>query len=184
PWGVAGGSAGTLGRTMVRRADGSLVDIGKRSSHRAEVGDVLVIEGAGGGGYGSPLDREPERVLNDVLDGLVTVGRARSVYGVEIANGTVDWERTAELRSGRLSRNDAASAFDRGDGFRAWEATHGAASAIISAWLQKMPPRLRALAKEQAYSQLAATGVAPWPENTIAETLRHIEDRLGRHQQH
>jgi N-methylhydantoinase B len=184
PWGVAGGSAGTLGSTRVRRANGSLIDIGKRSSHRAAVGDVLVIEGAGGGGYGNAMDREPQRVLDDVLDGLVSVGRARSIYGVEITDGSLDSEKTAELRSQHLSGNVAAPAFDRGEGFRAWDATHGKASALISAWLQKLPARLRALAKEQAYSQLASAGDAPWPEDTIAETLRNIEDRLGGHQQH
>jgi hypothetical protein len=130
------------------------------------------------------MDREPQRVLDDVLDGLVSVGRARSIYGVEITDGSLDSEKTAELRSQHLSGNVAAPAFDRGEGFRAWDATHGKASALISAWLQKLPARLRALAKEQAYSQLASAGDAPWPEDTIAETLRNIEDRLGGHQQH
>ena len=35
-------------------------------------GDVLVIEGTSGGGYGNPLDRDPELVLRDVLDGIVS----------------------------------------------------------------------------------------------------------------
>ena len=36
----------------------------------------------GGGGYGDPLDREPERVLTDVIDGYVSIEGARSDYGV------------------------------------------------------------------------------------------------------
>jgi len=44
--------------------------------------DVLVLQSAGGGGYGDPLDREPERVVADVREGLVSPTRARDVYGV------------------------------------------------------------------------------------------------------
>ena len=39
---------------------------------------------AGGGGYGDPLDREPERVLGDVVEGYVTVARALKDYGVVV----------------------------------------------------------------------------------------------------
>jgi N-methylhydantoinase B len=58
---------------------------------------------AGGGGYGSPLERAPERVAHDVAEGWISRERARSVYGVEItSDGAVDRERTERLR-GRLA---------------------------------------------------------------------------------
>jgi N-methylhydantoinase B len=45
-------------------------------------GEFVVSHSAGGGGYGSPLQRAPERVLHDVREGWVTSKRARDVYGV------------------------------------------------------------------------------------------------------
>ena len=53
----------------------------------------------GGGGYGPAAEREPERVLRDVLEGKVSVERARDVYGVAIEGSEVDRAATAELRS-------------------------------------------------------------------------------------
>ena len=39
----------------------------------------------GGGGYRDPLERDPERVLVDVINGVVTVAHASEVYGVVVA---------------------------------------------------------------------------------------------------
>ncbi len=52
------------------------------------------------GGYGDPLERDPEAVLGDVLDGYVTVAGARANYGVVIDQQslTIDHAATAELR--------------------------------------------------------------------------------------
>jgi N-methylhydantoinase B len=70
--------------------------------------DIQYIRYDGGGGYGDPLDRDPEFVLKDLLWGLVTAGPARDVYGVvfDSGNKSVDYdatiERRAALRSERL----------------------------------------------------------------------------------
>lgn len=45
-------------------------------------GDILYVRAASGGGFGDPLDRSPEWVLNDVLNGFVSPQTARSIYGV------------------------------------------------------------------------------------------------------
>ena len=59
----------------------------------------LRLRGARGGGYGDPLLRDPEAVLADVLDGLVSAATARRDYGVVItADGTVDAAATTALR--------------------------------------------------------------------------------------
>ena len=47
-------------------------------------GDTLLLELGGGGGWGDPLTREPERVLDDVRNGYVSPEAAREVYGVVI----------------------------------------------------------------------------------------------------
>ena len=58
----------------------------------------------GGGGYGNPLDREPERVLDDLLDEKISPEAARDVYGVVVEDGVLDLAATearrAELRTG------------------------------------------------------------------------------------
>jgi N-methylhydantoinase B/oxoprolinase/acetone carboxylase alpha subunit len=61
---------------------------------------VVTIDAPGGGGYGNPLEREPETVEADVAEGYVTPERARSDYGVVIdqGSGKVDTEATRALR--------------------------------------------------------------------------------------
>jgi N-methylhydantoinase B len=67
-----------------------------------DAGEVLVNNTGGGGGYGNPFDREPERVANDVRNGFVSVDGAASDYGVAVDAETfeVDTATTERLRSG------------------------------------------------------------------------------------
>ena len=53
-----------------------------------------------GGGFGDPLEREPERVREDVLDGYLTLAAARAEYGVALDPATLalDPAETARLR--------------------------------------------------------------------------------------
>jgi N-methylhydantoinase B len=63
-------------------------------------GDVVTIDAAGGGGYGNPLERELEMVVSDVMEGYVSLERAREDYGVVIDPKTmkVDEDATKKLR--------------------------------------------------------------------------------------
>ena len=65
-------------------------------------GGVLYMRMSSGGGYGDPLDREPEAVLRDVVNGLVSRDVARDIYGVafEHSETAVDVSATEELRAG------------------------------------------------------------------------------------
>jgi N-methylhydantoinase B len=72
-------------------------------------GDRLRITTSGGGGYGDPLERNPEHVRLDVELGVVSRERAASDYGVIVDSAcTVDETATVEqrraLRSGRKGR--------------------------------------------------------------------------------
>lgn len=61
--------------------------------------DVVSVQCQGGGGYGHPLERDPLMVREDVLDGYVSLARAREVYGVVLDDqGQIDWEQTSALR--------------------------------------------------------------------------------------
>lgn len=63
-------------------------------------GDVVTIDAPGGGGYGSPLARDPEMVLKDVIEGYVSIGSANADYGVVIDPETlaIDWTETERAR--------------------------------------------------------------------------------------
>jgi len=63
-------------------------------------GDAWVCFCDGGGGYGDPLDRDPQHARLDVLRGLCTAAEIERLYGVKIGNnGTVDKEATKSLRA-------------------------------------------------------------------------------------
>jgi len=64
-------------------------------------GDVVTIDAAGGGGYGDPLEREPEFVESDVISEYVTLEKAEEDYGVIINPKTmkVDAAATEKLRN-------------------------------------------------------------------------------------
>jgi N-methylhydantoinase B len=67
----------------------------------------VTIDAAGGGGCGNPLEREPERVVQDVIEGYVSLERAREDYGV-IVNPktlTLDEEGTRKLRESMKKAN-------------------------------------------------------------------------------
>jgi N-methylhydantoinase B len=70
-------------------------------------GEWIIGQSSGGGGYGSPLERDPEKVLHDVLEGYVSRAKAAELYGVVLADGpeddgvlVVDAEATAARRAG------------------------------------------------------------------------------------
>jgi N-methylhydantoinase B len=61
--------------------------------------DAIRLQLPGGGGFGDPRRRDPHRVRDDVLDGLITADEARRDYGVAIdTRGEVDATETARLR--------------------------------------------------------------------------------------
>ena len=61
-------------------------------------GDSLRYWSTGGGGYGNPLERPPEQVAQDVLDGRVSADEAHSSYGVVLVDNQVVANETSELR--------------------------------------------------------------------------------------
>jgi N-methylhydantoinase B len=61
--------------------------------------DAIQLGLPGGGGVGDPKTRDPQKVLDDVLDGLITAEDARRDYGVVITNGAIDQEATRRARA-------------------------------------------------------------------------------------
>jgi N-methylhydantoinase B len=82
PYGIRGGEPGSLSRTTVTHPDGSTLSLrSKVSGIPLRRGDVVTIETSGGGGYGAPSGRDPERLARDLAEGLVTSERAAALYG-------------------------------------------------------------------------------------------------------
>jgi N-methylhydantoinase B len=67
-------------------------------------GDLIQFHSAGGGGYGNPLERDPEAVAADAFNGYVSVERAREDYGVVIDPVTFEVD-IGETEKARASRN-------------------------------------------------------------------------------
>jgi N-methylhydantoinase B len=113
-WGVAGGRAGRTGAFILNPGtphERVLPPIGD-DIPLAE-GDLLRVVTGGGGGWGDPFSRDPERVRRDVLEGFVSVAGAREDYGVVLDPETyrLDDEETQRLRS---AARPSGELFDRG----------------------------------------------------------------------
>ncbi len=113
--GIAGGRPGALNAAVFYPATPREHMRGK---HKAELqpGEMVSIRGGGGCGWGDPLERDPERVVRDVVAGYVTsLGAARD-YGVVVKERKgeflSDSKATADLRA----RRRAASADPTGQG--------------------------------------------------------------------
>ena len=77
---------------------------GKVTSFPLEVGDVVLMETSGGGGFGDPLAREPARVLADVDEGYVSAEASETVYGVARDGGDAGaaGPRRERIHAGRV----------------------------------------------------------------------------------
>ena len=100
PWGLFGGGSGAPSR-YVLDPDGEAQEQPSKVTLNLPPDAVISYRTPGGGGYGPACERDPERVLADVVDGKVTPERARQVYGVlvDVEKRQVDDEATAALRA-------------------------------------------------------------------------------------
>jgi N-methylhydantoinase B len=104
PWGVAGGRSARGGRAVINPGTpGERVVPPISDGHVVRRGDRVRIETGGGGGWGDPFDREPERVLADVRGGFVSRDAAERDYGVVLAadGASVDGAATRARRADR-----------------------------------------------------------------------------------
>ena len=100
PWGLLDGHDGATAELVLRRATGELITLPSKVPHMPMYsGDVFICVGPSGGGYGDPLERDPEAVRQDVINGVVSPESAGREYGVSISTaGVIDWPATTTLR--------------------------------------------------------------------------------------
>ncbi len=107
PWGVNGGAPGAPSDSLARLPGESSFSHVEFVRQRVPAGTTAVVVTAGGGGWGDPLDRDPQRVRFDVVAEYVSIEAARDTYGVVFRPGTLDVDvdatasRRAELRRAR-----------------------------------------------------------------------------------
>lgn len=127
PWGLFGGEDAAPARYVIDPETADEREVGSKSTTRLDPDQVASIQTPGGGGYGDPLERDPEEVLRDVVNGKVSEEKAREVYGVvvDLESRSVDREATEQRRR----ENGATDATPAGDGVPEAGGTDGSATA-------------------------------------------------------
>ena len=107
--GICGGENGAPNEMIIRYGS----DDPFRVAHTADwvpmqAGERIMYDYGGGGGWGNPLDRDPQAVLDDVLDEYVSVEGARRDYGVVLTGSLEDLTLAIDDAA-----TDAAASSDR-----------------------------------------------------------------------
>ncbi|MDR6870798.1 N-methylhydantoinase B [Bosea sp. BE125] len=151
-WGLVGGRSGAVSRFIKNPGTSKAVDLGSQDIVPCDPGDIILIQGPGAGGYGSPLERPVADVLTDVKRGLVSQERARLDYGVVIGpDFALDDDATVTLRAQMAGEADSAE-FGYGPGRIAFETiwTRGRYAALTRI-LAQVPVTWRYFVKHQIF---------------------------------
>lgn len=105
PKGVLGGLDGSQSaawKYKLSEGESSREELPPFAAAEIPYGEAIVSESSSGGGFGDPLDRDPEKVAHRVREGWITEKKAREVYGVVLENDkelfTVNRKETQDLR--------------------------------------------------------------------------------------
>jgi N-methylhydantoinase B len=108
PWGAGGGSDGSANAVEIipNGATKAVLRRGKLTRYRLRRNDVARLITGVGGGYGNPLERDPDLVREDVRQEYFTIAQAADIYGVVIdpLNLVIDAQATRALRDNHPSR--------------------------------------------------------------------------------
>jgi N-methylhydantoinase B len=101
PWGLFGGESGFAAQYMINPDSDDPMTVSSKSTTKLDSNDIASVQTPGGGGYGDPTERPPEKVLDDVINEKVSVDAAREEYGVVVdrEERTIDEEATEQTRA-------------------------------------------------------------------------------------
>lgn len=156
PWGLAGGSAGSIGNVLMNPDSELEKTIPKIDILKPEKGDIVSLRTPGGGGWGSPIKRDPNHVLSDVKEKLLDVEEAKKQYGVSLTYNednhlTIDYEQTEQLRKSMLETS--TSLWDFGKERVEYEARWTPeGSDTLALHLQEFPPSKRWNLKNEVHA--------------------------------
>jgi N-methylhydantoinase B len=115
PWGLEGGAEAAGNSIGIRRNGRWEMDLpnAKIFNVRLNRGDAYMMQSGGGGGFGDPMEREPERVAEDVREGYISRAVAQNVYGVVMTpEGDIDAVATNLRRKGTVPARVEEEAFE------------------------------------------------------------------------
>jgi N-methylhydantoinase B len=159
PWGACGGHASQLTRVVLNMGTARERDLGKLDMVDVERGDVVTALMSGAGGYGDPMQRDPQRVLDDVRRDLVSVAAAARDYGVAVVDARVDLAGTAALRAAPRGHGNG---YDFGDERAAWEAVFDDPHmAALEAHLASVPASERQRRRHAVFRKLEPRLMTP-----------------------
>ena len=112
PWGLGGGLDATGNQVHFRVGGEWKTDQpnAKTLITHLKPGDAFRLRSGGGGGYGDPLERAVETVVNDVRQGYVSVEAAAKFYGVVVDAETLELNAAATEQLRQARRRDGAAA--------------------------------------------------------------------------
>ena len=103
PNGCAGGSSGRPGDLWINPGTHAAKRLPTRyADYPLRAGDIFRLDTPGGGGHGDPLARDPERVLADVREGVVSKEAAARDYGVMLK--PIEWSWALDLTATQARR--------------------------------------------------------------------------------
>ncbi len=115
PWGVNGGDPGKRARKILEKPNGTRKIIGNKVEEvHVEEGDQLHFITWGGGGWGDPLERDPDLVCKEITQGLVTKRGARAYGVIATRAGRLNARSTARLRESMRERRGDIALFNYG----------------------------------------------------------------------
>lgn len=110
PWGMNAGGKGSPNYFVIYQKGKRPLRRRRVAAFRLKKGEMVRLYTGGGGGFGDPLERDPDRVLSDVRNAYISLREARAVYGVVIDPRAmiVDVAATEQLRQGLKAQRQAA----------------------------------------------------------------------------
>ncbi|OPY58572.1 MAG: Acetophenone carboxylase delta subunit [Pelotomaculum sp. PtaU1.Bin035] len=101
PWGLQKGIPGRCARCFIKMPGSDCKEIPGKFTREVPKGATIILQTAGGGGFGDPLRRDPAAVRQDVVNGLISETAALEDYGVVFNEALqVDEDKTRKKRNG------------------------------------------------------------------------------------
>ena len=106
PYGLAGGKPGRKANNILN-PDSEKEYLPGKVSMEMQRDNVILVEQAGAGGFGDPLQRDPQKVEDDVFNEKISIAYAEREHGVVINPNTlkVDLEKTSDLRTNLVTES-------------------------------------------------------------------------------
>jgi N-methylhydantoinase B len=182
PWGVRGGNPGRVCEVIVNPGAVDEASIGKIQVLTLKRNEAVRIVSPCGGGFGDPLERDPDLVRRDVRSELMSVEKARTDYGVFLsADGTVDEGATTASRAAIRRTRGKLSAFSFGKERDAYNAIWvSGMRSLLATEVLKLARPMRRHVMDSVCHELTTAGVKVTAERVRAAVARTVESHEGR----